>query len=320
MSFLPERRTIGAKTESTPYTAETLAATDYNFKAFNINYSPEIAMMARKVARGDFSREVSIAGKRSCTVSFSVELAYSGTANTAPTYGKLLKACALKETVHTTTGVSYLTDAGYSAVPVTIEVVEKDEGTSPVQVVVRVRGCMGNAKISFDSVGQPCRIDFEFKGALVSIADRAFASILTPTSMNDSTPDAVLSATVSFYTETRRIDKFSVDLGNDVQLFTDPAQSVGLQGAHVVSRNPTVEIDPDLALIATNGDFARWVANTTGAMSVTVGSNFTLSAPAIQIIKDYAPGDREGHVTKTMSFECKRSSGNDEFKILQGAE
>jgi len=46
----------------------------------------------------------------------------------------------------------------------------------------------------------------------------------------------------------------------------------------------------------------------------------TISAPAVQYIKAYPPGDREGHVTNQKSLELKRSSGNDELKILQGSE
>lgn len=320
MAFLPTRRTIGAKLEGTPYTAETLAATDYDFQAYNISYDPTIENLARKVARGDFGKELSIHGKRSCPFSFSVDLGYSGTANTAPKYGKLLEGCALYEEVHGSTGVSYETHSDWSKTPLTFEIVEKDEGTTPSQLVITVRGCMGNAKLIMDNVGKPVRIDYEFNGALVSIADRAFGSILTPTGMTDEKPDAVLSASILAFTEAQQIDKFTIDLGNDVQLFTDPARGEGFQGAHVVDRNPTAELDPDLELIASKGDWARWIGDSSGVLSIEVGDHFTLYAPAAQLTKAYSPGDREGHVISNKTFELKRSSGNDTFKILQGSE
>jgi len=322
MAFLPDRTTIGAKVEDTPYTAETLTAVDYNFQAYNIKVDPDVVMMARKVARGDFGKELSIAGKQGCPISFSVDVGYSGTLQTAPTFGKLLKACGLYEEAHGVTGISYESHADYTeAYPLTMEVVLKDEGAEPVQIVVTVRGCMGNVKWICDVVGQPVRMDFEFNGALVSIADRAFASILVPTGMTDETPEAVLSASImAFTTESQQVDKFTIDLGNDVQLFTDPAQAEGYEGAHVVTRNPVAELDPDLELIATHGDWARWIGNTPGVLSIQVGTYWTLYGPAAQLIKAYSFGDREGHIVSNNSFEFKRSSGNDSLKFLQGSE
>ncbi len=322
MGFVMTKRTMGSKIESTPYTAETLAAADYKIAAYNVTYSGDIPFKSRKLVRGDFSNDVSVAGKRMLTISCSVDLYHSGTAATPANYFELLRACGLVQTIHGSTGVSLVTNADYSNVPLTMEVVEKDEGTSPSQVVIKGRGMMGNAKIALDNVGEPCRIDFEFKGVLVSITDRAYGSILAPTGISTEVPAAVLGASITLFSETQQFNSFTIDLGNDVQVYTDPSKSEGYEGARIVSRNPTLEIDPDLELIATQGDYARLTGNTTGTFSVYFDedSPLTLSAPAVQLIKAYTPGEREGHVTNPKSLELKRSSGNDEFKILQGSE
>ena len=325
MGFLNEKRTLGFALEATPYSVETLTAADYGVPAYNISYDPEIEAYARKLARGDLSRDKSIMGKRSITITFSVDLHYQGAANVAPDYAYVLQCCGLKQTAHGATGISWVTDADYTNVPATIEVVERDEGTEPVQVVVKARGCMGTMSLVLDNVGGTVRMDFTFTGTLYSIADRAYASLITPTtfdedSSNDALPDVVLSAGITMFSEAQQINTFTIDLGNDVQNFTDPSQSVGLEGAHIVSRNPTLEMDPDLETISDRGDYARWTGNSTGALSIAVGSNMTISAPAVQYIKAYPPGDREGHVTNQKSLELKRSSGNDELKILQGSE
>lgn len=325
MSFMLPKRTVGAKIEDPKYAAEVLAAEDFDFCAYDITYDPEIAMYARKCARGDFSRDTSIAGKRTNTVTFKVDLAqHTSALENEPSYFKLLRACAMKMTPHGSTGISLVTDAGYTDVPITIEVIEKDEGATPSQIVIPLSGCMGNAKIVMSTTGQPIAIEFEFKGVLGTIADRAFGDILNPTGFNTSLPDAVLSSTISidFGTgaEAQTVDTFTIDLGNDVQVFSDPAKAEGVSGAHVVDRNPTMELDPDLVLIATQGDYTRWTGNTTGALVVEVGSNMHISAPAVQIIKGYAPGDREGHVINNKSLELKRSAGNDELELLQGSK
>jgi hypothetical protein len=213
--------------------------------------------------------------------------------------------------------VTLTTDSTTTKTPATIEIVEKDEGSSPVQVVIKARGCMGDAKLVLNAVGDVIAVSFTFDGALVSIADRAFASILVPTGFDSSLPDAVLSASVKAFGETQTIDKVTINLGNKVELFSDPSKPEGYQGAHVVDRNPSVDMDPDFDLIANRGDYARMTGNTTGAMYIDVGSHLNLQAPALQLIKAYKTSERQGHVVNDHSFECKRSAGNDEFSITQ---
>lgn len=315
------KRTLGFKIETTAYSGEDLATADYDVPAYNISYSPEIAMYARKLARGDYSRDTSIAGKRTITISFSVDLAYSGTAATAPTYFKCLRACGMKQTTHGATGVSLVPHAEYSNVPATIEVVEKDDGTSPSQVVVKATGCMGNARFVLDDVGTPIRIEFEFKGVLDSITDRAYADIIAPTGFDSQLPDAVLGATITLFSEVQQLNTVTIDLGNVTEIYTDPSRTQGVEGARIVDRNPFAEIDPDLDLIASRGNYARHTGNTEGQFYMEVGSNITITAPKSQIVQSYSPGDREGHVTNQMRVELKRdTNGNDELEILQGSK
>ena len=321
MSFITTKRTIGFKLESVAGIAEILAATDYDLCATEVSYDPEVQMYARKCAKGDYSHDVSIAGKRSCKVTFKVDFREGATIATAPNYFKCYKSCAVKETVYGATGIGLSTNADYSNVTATIEIVERDEGTAPSQVVVKVKGAMGNVKTGFNSVGEPINAEFEFTGVLSSIEDRAFGSLLTPTAFDTNLPQAVLSATVTAFGESQVTDKMTIDLGNDVQLFTDPSDASGYSYAHVVARRPVMEMDPDLDLIANKANYARWTGNTTGALSVMVGDNLELSAPTIQFQKTYTPGDREGHVTSESTFELQRgTNGNDEFEILQGSK
>lgn len=320
MSFLMTKRTLGLKKESTPYTAETLTSDDYNIPAREISYDPEIANYARKLARNEFSRDESIMGKRSITINFSVDIAWSGTADTPPTYFEALECCGLGQTVHSGTGVSLVSDSEHSNVPATIEVVEIGEGASPTQVVIKARGCMGNPEFVLDEVGQPVKVNFEFTGVLDDISDRAGGSLITPTGFDSPLPEAVLCGTIEYFSETQKLNTMTLNLNNTIELFTDPAKCEGWEGAHVTDRNPSLEIDPDLDTIANRGHFSRWTGESTGSFSLQIGDHMTLSAPAGQIVKAYSPGDREGHVVNQLSIELKRSSGDDEFKLLQGSE
>lgn len=323
MSFMEPKRTLGAKIEGTPYTSETLSANDYKFAAYEVNYSGDIPMKGRKLVRADFSRDVSVAGKRAVTITFKVDLYHSGAVATPPNYFELLRACGLKQTVHGATGVSLITHADYTNVPMTMEVVEKGEGTTPSQVVIKMRGGMGKATIEIANVGEPATISFEFLGILESITDRAFASILAPSGISTQVPDAVLSSGMTLFGEAQCFNTLTIDLGNDVQLHTCSGEAEGYKGAHLADRNPTIKLDPDLELIATQGDYARWTGNTTGALNITIGTlgrKITLTAPAAQYVNAYQPSDREGHVVNQKSLELKRSSGNDEFEIIHGTK
>lgn len=322
MPFITRLRTLGGKIEGTPYTAETLAGADYDARLYNIKCSPDIEEIIRSYATGDYARFVSVMGKRSGSISFSFDLAWSGTNATAPEYGKYLKGCGMAETVHGSTGVSYKPSATKNAVPLTLEMVEYDEGSSPVQVVTKLGGCMGNAKIIMDSVGKPIRVDCEFKGALISITDRAYASRITPSGFDQTNPDAVLSSTLTLFGEVQDCDKITIDLGNQVELAVDPADASGFDGARIVDRNTSMVIDPYLDTIAGRGNYARWTGSTTGAFSMTVGSHLTMSAPSVQITKGYTNDERNGYNVNTLTCTLTRTDDDteDNFEILQGTK
>ncbi len=316
-TFMTMKRQIGAKIEATPYTAETLAAADYNFRAFNVAYTPEIESMARKYATGDYSVFASTMGKRMMTISFSVHPSWSGTATTPPECAKLIKACCMKETVGAS-NVVYKTDSAYNAVPLTIEVTESGCGIANSDLVLKAKGCTGEMKIVLDSVGTPIRFDFEFKGVLVSVTDRAVGSHITAGAFNATEPDAVLAATITAFSDARAIDSVNISLNNQVQMYIDPSDSSGYRGAYVVSRGdqgPSIQLDPYMELIADRADFARWTAGTTGSFSMTAGSHMTIAAPALQITQAYGSGDRNGISVNSISGHLCRISGNDELTI-----
>lgn len=317
MTFTKRQRTIGFKLESTPYTAETLGGGDYDFRARDIECGPEIEEYKRLYATGDYGAFNSIMGKRKGTVSFAVDMAPSGTNTTPPEWGKILKACAVSETIGGS-NVTYKGDAQENNTPATIEIVDRDEGSSPTQVVTKLAGCMGNGRIIMDSLGQPVRLEVEFQGRLVSITDRESGSLITPSGFDNTLPDAVLSSTLTLFGEAQPLDKVTLDFGNDIQMALDPSSSDGYKGAYVVNRLPTLQIDPHLDTIANRGNYARWTGNTTGAFSMSVGSNVVISAPCAQIIKGYDGADRDGFTVNTIDCILTRTSDTDEtdFQIV----
>lgn len=321
MPFITQKRTIGGRIEATPYVRETLTSADYNFRAFNISYTPEIENVARKYASGDYSAFSSVIGKRSMTVSFSVHLAPGSYSDltTVPEFGKFLRGCAFRQEI-LAGGVRYVTHSDECGVPLTIEVAEEQCGATNNDLVIAVRGAMGNVNVVLDGVGQPVRLDFEFTGVLDGITDRLAASRIAPTGFPLTEPDAVLASSITAFSENQTIDTMSINVGNQVELYIDPTSPQGYRGAHVVNRDPTVSLDPYLELVASRGNFGRWTAGTTGSFQASIGSYFTLSAPAFQIVNGYAAGDRQGMSINSIEGILTRFAGDDEFRIVQGAE
>jgi hypothetical protein len=323
LRLMEQKTTLGFKLESdaNKYTNnETLAAADYCFSVYNVSWSPNLESYLRKLARGDYSKDKSVSGRRPGTVTFTVDAHSHTSIDQAPMYFTMLRACGMNQTTYAGTGVGLKTDATIDRSPATIEVVLRQEGTTPKQLVVRLYGCMGNATIQCDQIGQPVKINFTFTGAIGSISTRSYASIITPTSFDTNIPPAVLCATINLFGTTQYPGRFTINLNNSVENFDDASKCSGIDGARVVDRNPTLEFDPDMLVTDDDDLYTDQTTNATGALAVTIGDSLHFNAPAAQFIDTYKHGTRQGHYTNNVVLELKRSSGNDEFQFLQGSE
>jgi hypothetical protein len=320
---MEQKRTLGFRLESeaNKYTNnETLSSIDYCFSVFNISYSTEIGAYMRKLARGDWSKDASVSGRQNGTVSFSVDFHEHANADAAPMYWTMLRACAMQQNSNAGTGVWLTPNAIEDRNPASIEIVEREEGATPRQKVVKLFGCAGNARLILDTVGNPYRVDFEFRGAIGSISTRAYGSLITPASFDTEAPSAVLCATINLFATIQYLNSMTIDLGNVIEPFTDPSKCQGIDGYHIVDRNPILELDPDMRIPDDIDLHANQTSNTTGTLSVEVGRRMTVSAPAAQLVQTNNPAAREGHVTDQIRLELKRSSGNDELEFLQGSK
>ena len=323
LRLMDTNKVWGCVKETTPYTAETLTASNFNQRVYDIKISPEIESYARKLARGDYSRDVSISGRRKCTASCSIDLYPGSTVATAPTYFEMIECCGWKKINHGATGISLTPNALYNRVPMTIWVLIPEEGTTPRQIAIKMKGAMGKLKIESPQIGQPIKLTFEFTGVLYDITTIANASLITPTAWDTALPPAVLACTFSFFGTWQFPNKFSMDSGEDIQLFSDISQTAGYDGARVVDRNMMGDCDPDMVVPADVDYLTPQVNNTTGALSITIGGSvpFYLTAPAAQIVGSYNGEVQEGHVKNPLKIEYKRGTvGNDEFEILQGSK
>jgi hypothetical protein len=316
---------IGFKLEASPYTApqSDLQQADFDLLVENVTYSANIQESKLLFLSGDSSAFKSVMGKQDVTVSFRVPITQGATAATAPKWWKCMQACGCKVTAFTTTGISLTPSDAYGATPAYIEIHEVSDTNTQIPLVIQIRGAMGNVKFMLETVGSPAYAEFEFKGVLQGIEDRA--ALTKPASYDTVAPAAVMNTTITAYSEALDLDKFTLDMKNKVELYADPATGLnGYSGARVArdkSDPATLQVDPFLASVANRAIYSRWSGATTGAFVCDIGTLLHLTAPALQIVKAFDGATRNSATVQTLNCILTRgASGNDEWELLQGSK
>lgn len=289
------RRTLIGALESTRGTKVALANSDFDVLVREPKVNREIAEYMRALASGQSGSLASVMGKRKATFSFSFDMATSGDNDTPPAWAKFLKACGLKETISSGVSVKWEPDNSADLTTMTICLQDMQMGAD-VALQVWARGCMGNAKITMDEVGNPLKAVCEFQGVLDSMVDDA--TPLTLGTLDAAVPDAVLTATATLGGVAQCFDTCELDFGNDIQLQVCPAQAEGLFAAYVADRNPQFSFNPQADLVANYDLLTKWKAGTLQALALST-THFALAAPNAQIISA-ADGERAGAVTWEM--------------------
>ena len=113
MSLLHRLQQIAAKLESSEGVAESLAAADADLTVYDVEFEPAIEKVKRDPARRYMTPLPSVVGKQYGRLSFSVEVKSSGALATAPSWGKLLKACGMQEAALVTIAIGSITSGPF---------------------------------------------------------------------------------------------------------------------------------------------------------------------------------------------------------------
>lgn len=243
-----------------------------------------------------------------CT--FSVELAGSGTAGTAPAYGKALKACGLAETIVASTSVTYdPVSTGFESVTIHYNI----DG-----VRHQMRGCRGSVSLTAN-VGEIPTLDFTFTGIYVQPDDTA---ILTPTYANQDDPLVFKNDNVTGFqllSYAGALQSFSFDLGNTTVyrelvggskeiLITDRAASgsVSIEAVTMATKDYfTAALDDDAAL-----------GNLQFTHGTVAGNKVQFTSSKVDI-GDVAYGDSDGVAMLEIPYTCvPDSAANAEFDLV----
>ena len=176
MALLTRKRVILIETESSYGTDPTPSATDVVLVT-DLSITPQSSdVVNRDVVRPYLGSSEQLLANTKVECTFSVELAGSGTAGTAPRYGSALKATGLSETVASGTSVTYApVSSSFSSVTIHYNI----DG-----VRHKVTGCRGTFSLSAE-VGAIPTINFTFTGIYNAPTDTALPNV---TYGNQATP------------------------------------------------------------------------------------------------------------------------------------
>jgi len=279
----------------------------------NLDINPlDVNLLDRELVLPFFGNREKVVGQRMGSVTFDVELAGSGTAGTAPRWGRCLRACGFGEAVVSTTSVTY---APASSGIIGLSLDFNADGNRHL-----LTGCRGTATLNL-AAGEIPRISFEFMGIYNAAAK---ATQTTPTFANQAAPVVVNSqntTSVSAFSFSSCMESFNLALNNENPF----RQLAGCSQQVLVSdRAPSGEIVIEAPVIGSSAGekdfFAAVSAQTLGAITwqhgQTAGNIVTFNAPTCNLDSPtYA--DSDGVMMLNLPFmPVPTSAGNDEFTLV----
>ncbi|MBN1377858.1 MAG: hypothetical protein JXA04_01330 [Gammaproteobacteria bacterium] len=244
-------------------------------------------------------------GQRSGELTFKMDLRGNGSGGLDAGQAIILQACGLKKTLEV-----YQVHASHpddKTISVDVWLGGKKKGLA---------GAMGN--IVFDGVvGDSLVATVTLTGIYQAPVDEAVPS-QTP---GTEAPFKLKSGSFGLGGESILINKYSLDLGNNVVLRPDASTSSGILSAAIPINNAVISLDPEEALVADYDFDGIKLAGTEAAVSLVVSNGtdkLTLSTPKVET-KELSPAEREGISIYDFTGKCNDDSGNDAVVLTASA-
>lgn len=281
--------------------ANAILATDVELRPMegeDVNRNLELPYLAA---------QATIAAALSATLTFSTELAGSGTAGVAPAWGVLARGCALAETITPDTSVAY------SPVSIAHESLWLVLNIDGVQHVLM--GARGTADLQVNAQGIP-KLRWTFTGLFVQPTDTAPATPTltafkaplvaskanTPTFTIDAVPLVLRSATFSLANDVQK----RLLVGKEEILIVDRAESLNC----VVEATQLATFNP----FALSADPAERVAVSL-VHGTAAGNIATLALPTAQVKRPTGYQNNQGLLEWPLNLSALPSAGNDQFSL-----
>jgi len=306
MALLERKKGLAAKIESTYATDPTIALNTDSVQTIGLQINPlDGEFTNREIDRSILGAEGDILVAKRVGLEYAVEAAGSGTAGTAPAWGRHLRACGFAETVNAGTDVAY-TPVSASFPSLWMEA--NRDGNKHV-----AKGARGNMSLQWQTRQIP-RFQFSMMGLYVAPAAASMPSyVLTPWKVpeafnNANTPTANLHGTAI------KLESFSIDLQNQIE----HRDIIGVEEILLVDRAPRGQIVFEAPLISTKDWFAIAAARTQDALEIvhgdTAGNIIEIDAPKVEL-SNPRYSESQGVLMITMDMTFVPNSGNDELVI-----
>ena len=308
MAQLTRKRVILIESESTYGTGPSMAASTVVLVR-DLSITPQSSdVVNRDVVRPYLGASEQLLANTKVECTFSVELAGSGTAGTAPRYGDALKACGFSETIASNTSVTYApVSSSFSSITIHYNV----DGVRHI-----VTGCRGTFVINA-SVGEIPSIDFTFTGIYNAPTD---AALPTTTYGNQATPLIFKNGNTTNFellSYAGALMNFSMDVANEIVyrelvggskevLLTDRAAngSVTIEAPTLAQKDYFTAALTDTAL-----------GNLTVTHGTTAGNICRLSSTKVDI-GDINYGEADGVTMLEIPYTLVPSAANDEMVLV----
>lgn len=310
MALLLRKRLILIETESTYGTDPTPTGADAVLVR-DLSITPQSSdVVSRELIRPYLGASPQLLANTRVECTFSVELAGSGAAGTAPQYGKALKACGLAETIAAGTSVTY-DPVSSSFESVTIHYLIDG-------VRHKMTGCRGTVAITA-SVGEIPTLDFSFTGIYNAPDDSA---LVTPTYANQADPLLFKNGNTSSFqllSYSGNLQDFSFELGNEIVY----RELIGAgKEVLITNREATGSVSIEAVLMATKDYFASAADDDAalGNLQFTHGStagNIVQFTSSKVDLGDVSYGDSDGIAMLEIPYTCvPDSAANTEFDLI----
>jgi hypothetical protein len=308
MPLLTRKRLILAKTESTYGTDSSPVGTDAVLVR-DLSITPlQSDTVDRELIRPYFGASEQLLANTRVEVTFQVELAGSGTAGTAPTYGRVLRACAFSETVSAGVSVTY---APVSATFGSVTIFYNIDG-----VLHKVTGCRGTFTLN-GAVGEIPTIDFTMTGIYNAPTDTAAPAV---TYSNQAAPVIFKNGNTTgfeLFSYSGCLQSIELDIGNEVIY----RELVGCNKEVLINnRAVTGSVVLEAPTIASKDFFTTALGTALGNLTFqhgqTAGNIVSFASTSIDI-GDVNYEDQDGiHMLSIPVTAVPTGSGNNEISIV----
>ena len=296
MPLLKRIRTLAAKIETTPGTAEALTASEGVFNAYDVMLQPSITMTDRE-GSGSFNHLTSISEGQTATVTFRCDVAWDGTATEPTIFSVLMPACGWIENSNVWKPRSEAPGTNVKTLTLGVYV----DG-----LLKTIKGAVGSWVMTLPT-GRMITIEFTFTGVYVEPTSTA---IIAPTYPTDA-PLRFASATAcTFNSVAMKVEQITIDAGNEVTMLEDPTQASGFLHGIITMRRPTITANPESVLVAAQNRHNIWTTSTAYTIQITLDgpstSTLGITAPKAQIL-NIQEGDRNRVVVDDIEFLCSKN-------------